>query len=87
MAVVAVSQFSLRQRAPASGSGHTALRSRGEAVACFRGRRPTGENEGSGGGVGGSFLDRAKREQGERVPAWERHMAGEVREGPSVVRA
>jgi hypothetical protein len=76
-----------RQWAPTPGSGHTALGSRGEAAACFEGCWPAREKEGSGGGVGGSFLDRAETEQGEGVPAWEHHTAGEVGEVPGGVRA
>jgi hypothetical protein len=55
MATAVASQLDKRRWAPTSGSGHTTLRSRGEAATCFKGRRPARENEESGGGVGGSF--------------------------------
>jgi hypothetical protein len=70
MATAVDSQSDKRRWAPTSGSGHTALRSRGEATTCFKGRRPARENEESGGFVGGSFWTEQRENKGRGSLAW-----------------
>jgi hypothetical protein len=64
MVAVNASQSSWRRWAPVLGSGHTAPRSRGEAVAYFKGRRPMREMEGSHGVTGSSFWTEQREYKG-----------------------
>jgi hypothetical protein len=74
MAASVASQSSRRRWAPAPGS-------RGEAVACFRGRRPVRVKEGSGGGVDDLIWTEQRENKGRGVPAWCATRRGRARGG------